>query len=147
MRAKYWLIGGFLLFGVLLFGCSDADRASDEVTSQDVKKETTEAVETATSFTRQQMDAFKSEIETRLEEYDRKISDLQAKAESMQGDARAAFDRKLQDLKQKRDAAREKFKELKTSSDSAWGDIKAGMDGALTELQKAYDNAAAEFKG
>jgi F0F1-type ATP synthase membrane subunit b/b' len=91
------------------------------------------------------MQAFREQTEARLAEYEQEIDQLQAKAEKLEGDAKAKAEQQLTALRQKRDAVSEKLKELSSSSGNAWEQIKSGIDAAMEDLGNAYKKAAAEF--
>jgi DNA-binding transcriptional regulator GbsR (MarR family) len=131
-----------------LSGCGDNEQTQSEpaaVTKEDVKNQAKEAYETTKAYTQEQMQAFREKAEARLAEYEQDIDQLQAKAEKLEGDAKAKAEQQLTELRQKRDAVSEKLKELGTSSANAWEQIKSGIDAALEDLGNAYKKAAAEF--
>jgi hypothetical protein len=146
-------IRGFLAIMLLLAlgalsGCGDNEQTQNKpaaVTKEDVKKEATEAYDTAKAYTQEQMQAFREQTEARLVEYEKDIDQLQAKAEKLEGDAKAKAEQQLTALRQKRDAVSEKLKELSSSSANAWEQIKSGIDAAMEDLGNAYKKAAAEF--
>jgi DNA-binding transcriptional regulator GbsR (MarR family) len=131
-----------------LSGCGDNEQTQSKpaaVTKEDVKNQAKEAYETTKAYTQEQMQAFREQAEARLAEYEQDIDQLQAKAEKLEGDAKAKAEQQLTELRQKRDAVSEKLKELGTSSANAWEQIKSGIDAALEDLGNAYKKAAAEF--
>jgi uncharacterized protein YlxW (UPF0749 family) len=131
-----------------LSGCSDNEQTQSKpaaVTKEDVKKEAKEAYDTTKAYTLEQMQAFREQTESRLAEYEKEIDQLQAKAEKLEGDAKAKAEQQLTALRQKRDAVSEKLKELSSSSANAWEQIKSGIDAAMEDLGNAYKKAAAEF--
>ena len=97
------------------------------------------------SRTQEQMKAFRELMETRLVEYKKEIDQLQAKAESLGGDAKAKAEQQLAALRQKQDEVSGKLKELGSSSGKAWEQIKSGLEAAMDDLGNAYKKVAAEF--
>jgi F0F1-type ATP synthase membrane subunit b/b' len=91
------------------------------------------------------MQAFREETETKLAEYEKEIDQLQARAEKLEGDAKAKAGQQLTALRQKRDGVSEKLKNLSSSSGDAWEQMKSGVDAAMEDLVSAYEKAAAEF--
>jgi len=131
-----------------LSGCGDNEQTQSKpaaVTKEDVKKEAKEAYDTTKAYTQEQMQAFREQTEARLAEYEQEIDQLQAKAEKLEGDAKAKGEQQLTALRQKRDAVSKKLKELSSSSGNAWEQIKSGIDAAMEDLGNAYKKAAAEF--
>ena len=137
----------------LLLACGDqkeAQKPETAVTSADVKKEATEAMETAKAYTRQQKEEYQKKMEARLQELDSEIQQLQAKAQSsateLKEKSKAEFNQSMEDLRNKQQVATEKLNELKSASGQAWEDIKGGVNSAMDELGKAYDRARSHFK-
>jgi predicted RNase H-like nuclease (RuvC/YqgF family) len=137
-----------LLVPWALSGCGDKDQPqskSGTVSSDNVKKEAKEAYEATKAYTQEQMQTIRKQMQTKLDEYGKEIDQLQAKAEKLEGDAKAKAEQQLAALRQKRDAVAEKVKELGSSSGNAWEQVKAGIDAAMEDLGNAYKKVVAEF--
>jgi DNA repair exonuclease SbcCD ATPase subunit len=129
-------------------GCGDKEQPESKsaaVSKEDVKKEAKEAYEATKAYTQEQMQAFRKQMEIKLNEYGEKIDQLQAKTEKLGEDAKAKAQQQLTALRQKRDEVSEKLKELGSSSGNAWEQIKSGIDAAMEDLGNAYTKAVAEF--
>ena len=137
-----------LMLLLALSGCGENEQTQAKpaiVSKEDVKKEAKDAYDTTKAYTREQMQAFREQTETRLAEYGKEIDQLQAKAEQLGGDAKAKAEQQLTALRQKRDAVSEKLTELGSAGGNAWEQIKSGIEAALEDLGNAYKKAAAEF--
>ncbi|MGW8303323.1 MAG: hypothetical protein ACWGNO_14700 [Desulfobacterales bacterium] len=135
-----------------LVACGDqkeAEKFQKKVTSADVKKEAKEAMETTKAYTLQQKEEYQKQIKAKLEEIDREIQALQAKAQSrateLKEESKAELNQAMEGLLKKKQAAAEKLNELKSASGKAWEDIKSGVDKAMDDLNKAYDQARSNF--
>jgi TolA-binding protein len=129
-------------------GCSEKEKSESmaaTVSKQDVQKEVKEAYDTTKAYTQEQIQDFKKQTETQLDEYEKDIDQLQAKAQKLKGDAKVKAEQQLAALRQKRDQVSEKIKELGSSSADAWQNIKSGIDAAMEDLGNAFKKAAAEF--
>jgi len=129
-------------------GCGEKDQSQSKtatVSKEDVKKEAKEAYGTTKAYTQEQMKAFREQMETRLAEYEKEIDQLQAKVESLGGDAKTKAEQQLAALRQKQDEVSGKLKELSSSSGKAWEQIKSGLESAMDDLVNAYKKVAAEF--
>ena len=144
-----WVWGLMTIMAVVaLPGCGEKEetQGKPETTSkEDVKKEAKEAYETTKAYTQEQMQAFRKQMETKLNEYGEKIDQLQAKAEKLKGDSKAKVEQQLTALRQKRDEVSEKLKELSSSSGNAWEQLKSGVDAAMDDLVNTYKKVVAEF--
>jgi chromosome segregation ATPase len=128
-------------------GCErkPADQTPGKVTSEDVRRDAGQAVETAAEYSRQTKEEFQKKLEPRLKELDVEIAKLREKGRDLKDQAKADWDRKMADLETKRDAARAKLAEVRDSSAEAWKDIKQGAQSAWDELDKAFRDASREF--
>lgn len=142
------LLAVMLLVPGALSGCSEKDQTQSKpatVSKEDVKKEAKEAYNATKAYTQEQMQAFRKQMETRLDEYGEKIDQLQAKAEKLGEDGKTKAQQQLTSLRQKRDEVSEKLKELGSSSGNAWEQLKSGIDAAMEDLANAYKKVVAEF--
>jgi len=136
-----------------LLACGDGketEKPEMKVTSQDVKKEAREAMETAKAYTLQQKEEYQEQIEARLQVLDREIQELQARTQSkaaeLKEESKAEYNQTIEELRNKKQAAAEQLDKLKSASGKAWEDIKAGMDSAMDNLSQAFDRARAHFE-
>jgi polyhydroxyalkanoate synthesis regulator phasin len=129
-------------------GCGEKEQTQsnpETVSKEEVMKESNEAYDATKAYTQEQMQAFWEKTETRLVEYKTEIDQLQAKVETLEGDAKAKAEQQLTALRQKRDEVSEKLKDLSSSSGHAWEQLKSGIDAAMEDLGNACKKAAAEF--
>lgn len=107
-----------------------------EVTAEDVKREAEEALETATTYTAQQRQAYQAKMEAKLEEFGRRIDELKAEAEAKKPEVEARLQEEIKQLEQKREAAREKLDELRSASEKAWKDLKSELDVIMDDVEE-----------
>lgn len=93
------------------------------------------------SFTVETKDAALDSGKQLVRETDTKIKELEGKADKSSGDAKAAYERSIVDLKEKREAAAVKLDEMGKASGSAWEATKQGFSDAYKDLQQSYDKA------
>lgn len=132
---------------IAVMGCqrNPADRAPGKVTSEDVRRDAGQAVDTAVEFSQHAKDEFQKNLAARLQEMDTEIAKLREKGRDLKDEAKTKWDQKLADLESKRDAARAKLAEVAQSSGAAWKDVKKGAQSAWDELDKAFRDASREF--
>jgi len=130
-----------------IIGCEQ--KATDEtpgaVTSEDVRREAGQAVDTAAEYSEQAKEEFQNRLQARLEEMDGEIAALREKGRDLKDEAKADWDEKLADLEAKRDAARAKLAEVGQSSAEAWQDVQQGAQAAWDDLDQAFQDAWREF--
>jgi hypothetical protein len=142
------LLAVMLIVPGILSGCGEKDQTQSKpatVSKDDVKKEVKKAYDATKAYTEEQMQAFRKQMENRLDGYGKAIDQLQAKTEKLEGDAKAKAEQQLTALRQKRDGVFEKVKELGSSSGNAWEQLKSGIDAAMEDLGNAYKKAADDF--
>jgi uncharacterized membrane protein YccC len=74
-----------------------------------------------------------------------KIAELEKAAEEARSEIEPDARELLEELRAKRDVARQKLNELERSSGPAWEDLRKGMERAWRELEDAFDKAASRF--
>ena len=128
-------------------GCDQkpTDQPPGKVTSEDVRRDASQAAETAAEYSRQTKDEFQKRLETRLKELDAEIATLREKGRELKDQAKVDWDRKMADLETKRDAARAKLAEVRDASAEAWKDVQKGAQSAWDELHKAFRDVSREF--
>ena len=128
-------------------GCerTPADRASGKATSEDVRRDAGQAVNTAIEFSQQAKEDFQKKLDSQLKNMDAEIAKLREQSRDLKDDAKANWDRKLADLEAKRDVARAKLAEVGQSSAEAWKDVQQGAQSAWAELDQAIQDASREF--
>lgn len=130
-----------------IMGCEQkpSDKTPGTVTSEDVRREAGQAVDTAAEFTEQAKEEFQSRLKVRLEVMDGEIAALREKGRDLKDEAKADWDGKLADLEAKKDAARAKLAEVGQSSAAAWQDVQQGAQAVWDDLDKAFQDASREF--
>jgi TolA-binding protein len=137
-----------MLAGLLAaVGCErePADRTPGRVTSEDVRRDAGQAINTAVEFSQQAKEEFQKKLDARLKELDAEIAKLREKGRDLKDKAKPNWDQKMADLERKRDAARAKLADVGHSSAEAWKDVQKGAQAAWDELDKAVRDASREF--
>ncbi len=144
VRRFYVLV---LMAFVAVIGCErkPADRMPGTVTSEDVRRDAGQAVDTAAEFSQQAKEEFQKNLDARLQEMDAQIAELREKGRDLKDQAKVNWDRKMADLETKRDAARAKLAEVGKSSAGAWKDVQKGAQSAWDDLEKSFQDASREF--
>ena len=145
MSRFVWML---MLAGLLAaIGCErrTPDRTPGKVTSEDVRRDAGQAVNTAVEYSQQTKEEFQKKLDTRLKELDAEIAKLHEKGRDLKDKAKANWDQKMAELETKRDAARAKLAEVGHSSAEAWKDVQKGAQSAYDDLEKAFRDAAQEF--
>lgn len=145
MVRGFWI--GTLIGVAAILGCEQkpADQAPGKVTSEDVRRDAGEAVNTTVEFSKQTKEEFQQKLKARLDELDAKIVELREQGRDLKDDAKVKWDQKLAELETKRDAARAKLTEVGQASAEAWKDIQKGAMSAWHELDKAFQDASSKF--
>jgi TolA-binding protein len=128
-------------------GCDQkhAVQTPGKVTSEDVRRDAGQAVDTAVEYSQQTKEDFQKELDTQLNELDVKIDKLREKGRDLKDEAKANWEQKMTALETKRDAARAKLDEVGRASAEAWKDVQKGAQSAWDDLDKAFHDASKEF--
>jgi TolA-binding protein len=90
--------------------------------------------------------AYQKKAQERLDQLDKQIDELKAKAQKAGENSKKQLDKSIADLQPKERAAEKSLKELREASWNTWQDAKTQFNTAVNFLQKAYDRAVAELK-
>lgn len=121
----------------------------DDVETQEMKKEWSEAVETLKKYSASQRDEALSQAQQTLAAMDRRIEQLQTGAEnqwqSLSKTMREHHEDTLRNLRRDRNELAEWFGGMKYSSDNAWEEVKQGFINAYGTLSDSFNRARSEF--
>ena len=107
-----------------------------DVSAKDVKKETGEALEAAKVYALQQKEEYQKKMEVKLKELVTQIDKMKAEAKDSTAEAKAGFEKRIQEMETRREAAGKKLDEIKKSSAEAWQNLKSDLDGIMSDLEK-----------
>ncbi len=91
-------------------------------------------------------DAYVEKMKSSIDDWNAQIAKLQARAEQAQSDARAQYDKQLQELGRQRDEAQARMKEAQAASDKAWQDLHKGYEAAWDNIARAFQDAMGRFR-
>ncbi len=139
---KLVMVAALLL---LLTACATQDKRSRNRTdeaAQGAKQEARRAAEK----TEAQKDEYERKLKAKLDDLDRSIDTLKARAKKTNARERVKLNEAIADLQKKRASAGQRFDELKSASARAWEDLKVGIEAAMDDLENACERAASHFK-
>jgi gas vesicle protein len=120
--------------------------ALGETTSDELAKETKEAMEAFRAYMVEKKNDAIEHGKVLLDKTDAEVDVLQAKADEASGDAKVVYQKEIENLKHKREVAANKLDELDDASADSWDDAKDGFTEAYKALYDAYKDAVANFK-
>lgn len=141
-------LGTLLILGLvaLCLGCGTQEEPKKTVTPGEVKQEAKKAAKTTKEYLAQQQEKYLKQAQEKLNDLDKKITDLRQQAEKQTGDLQQKLSKQADGLKKQADTVKEKLAAMKDASGDAWKKLKSGVDGAMSELEKAYKEAEPESK-
>ena len=145
MPRSWWLLSAAVL--VSCNGCTQApvEHTVRKVTTEDVRRDTEKAVDTATRAAAQSKEDFETRLKAHLAEMDEEIGRLHEKGHALKDEAKARWKEKMADLEAKQKIASEKLDEVRTSTGEAWGHLEKGAQAAWEDVRKALQEAAKGF--
>lgn len=120
-------------------------QASLATTSDEVKQKTSDAVEAAADYSKEQKEAFQKDMEVKIDVVKTEIADLKKKAATKTGEAKKEAQTQIANLEKKQSELKADLAKLKKSSGKAWAEVKVGMGKAWDSLADSYKKAKAEF--
>jgi len=146
---SWWLLSAAVVFAGS--GCTKAPvehtvrKITSEVSTEDVRRDTEKAVDTAKDAAVQAKEDFEMRLKAGLAEMEVEIAKLHEKGHALKDEAGTRWNEKMADLKSKQKVARDKLDELGTSTGEAWGHLEKGAQAAWDDVRKAFREAAKEF--
>jgi hypothetical protein len=119
------------LVGMAGLGAPDADAADDSWWNQ------------FNAYTHQQKNDAVAAGKKVIAETGRKIDELKKQAENSTAEARAANEKAVAELQDKKNAAQAELAKLEKSGSEIWSATRTGFSNAARELAEAYDKAVA----
>ena len=130
---------------VLGFGGQAGAEKKRDVSAEDVKKETKEALASAKELTVQQKEEFQKKMRVELDRIQKEIDRLAFKTNQAKKEAQAEMDKAVKELQKKKDATDRKLQKMESASGKAWDDLKSGLNASMDELEKSYARAKSRF--
>ena len=94
--------------------------------------------------------SFLSELADQLNKWDKQLDELTdnalKKKDEIKADLKTEYEKRIADLKVKKEELKVKMDELKKSGDSAWASMKVGLEKAAGELKTSFNEAKTQFK-
>lgn len=84
-------------------------------------------------------------MKAKLDEWNDQIDKLEAKSRQKEADARQAYEKQIESIKEKRRAAKENLDNMRQAGENAWEDLKAGVESAAASLGEAIRSAQSRF--
>jgi DNA anti-recombination protein RmuC len=126
---------------LLTLGCdtkSSSNSGADSKVSI-AKDKIGEAADATAAAAKAKRDEYAREMQKRLDEFDAKCKDLEARIAKSEGQAKKDLEKKYEQAKPKRDAAAKKLEELKEASHDRWEKIKDGVESSFEDLKKHFE--------
>ncbi len=117
-----------------------------QTAGKDVKQKAGETADALRDYTVERKDQAVAQARKLSGELESKIKRLETKVSRATGEAKAAGQKQLDELKQKREQTQKKLAELKDASAGSWDAAKQGFVDAYRDLRQAYDKAAGELR-
>ena len=90
--------------------------------------------------------AYEAKVKAQLDNLNAQIAQMKAKAAEANADAEIEYNKTIENLSDKRDAAQVKLNEIGKASEDAWQDLKVGFESAWNDLNIAFKSAMDKFQ-
>jgi len=124
-------------------GCdrTAAEKAQPKVTTEDLKRDAGQAVNTSVSYAQQTKEEFQASLTQRLKEYDAEITALKSQGATLKDDAKVRWDQTMDELAVKRDDLHSKLSDFGRASERAGKEARDGIVAAWDNFEKAIHDA------
>ncbi|MGA6926556.1 MAG: hypothetical protein WBY88_12785 [Desulfosarcina sp.] len=91
-------------------------------------------------------DAYVKKLKAQLDVWNADIDKLDARAARAEAEARIEYQERMDDLRAKRDDARDKLSAMQQAGEGAWEDLKEGLENSWEILKISFNRATSEFE-
>ena len=134
---------------LICWGCGTKEEpapGNQPTTQEKMQKKLTEGAQAAKDYLAQQKEKYGKNMEDKLAEFNKKISELKEKAAAFSGEAKAKMDEQIKNLSKESDSVREKLSKVKDATAETWKNVEDGIDKIFEKLQKDYNDAKDSLK-
>ncbi|HEY3488367.1 MAG TPA: hypothetical protein VGL10_09905 [Gammaproteobacteria bacterium] len=137
----------FILLSIAACEKQPEPETDQEITANDVKRETGEAVDSATQYSAAKKDEFIRDMEANLQTLGRDIQTLENRARKLNGVAQEKLHSQIAELKQGYRSLETDISKLQAATGNAYENMKAGVQMSWQNLKQAYGRTAEQFSG
>lgn len=112
--------------------------SSGAVTSEEVQRKVTDAMETAADYAKQEKDEYVAKVQKEMDETRRDIERLKSKGKTASAKTKAEIDRDIRAAEAKWNVAEEKLQQVKAASAESWKNLRSGMDKAVDDVKRFF---------
>lgn len=115
-------------------------------TKEDVKKETSEAVLSASQYTKEQKDEFQKEMQIKIDNLKRDLAEMNKTATKKSASIREEMKKEIAKLENEQKKMSQNLTKLGKSTGKAWDEVKAGVSKSWNDLADAFEKAKGKYK-
>ena len=134
---------------LIYWGCGTKEEpapGNQPTTQEKMQKKLTEGAQAAKDYLAQQKEKYGKNMDDKLAEFNKKISELKEKAAASSGEAKAKMDEQINNLSKESDSVKEKLSKVKDATAETWKNVEDGIDKTFEKLQKDYNDAKDSLK-
>ncbi len=91
-------------------------------------------------------DAYVQKLKAKLDEWNAEIDLLAARADQADADAKIGYQKRLNEMRGKREELKKHIVAIQEASEGAWEDLKQGLDNSWQILKASFSKAKSEFE-
>ena len=134
---------------LICWGCGTKEEpapGNQPTTQEKMQKKLTEGAQAAKDYLAQQKEKYGKNMDDKLAEFNKKISELKEKAAASSGEAKAKLDEQINNLSKESDSVKGKLSKVKDATAETWKNVEDGIDKTFEKLQKDYNDAKDSLK-
>ena len=102
--------------------------------------------ERMTQAQQHERDQYVKTMETKLDEFDKKLDALETRGSKMSGATKKDFDNEVQRLRDERKAVATKLDRLDNATADSWTRMKADVDSSVGKLERSYEDLSRKYE-
>ena len=147
MKKMMILVAGMFLLSIglsLAYGYQEDSKMN--APSPGLKNESLQMAQAKDTSMKAEYEKYQKKTQEELNEYKKKMKQLEAKAKNLKDKAKAEAKRGMDDLEKNINVAEQKLKVMKSAGADAWEKVKFEVDSAMASVKEGYEKVAAQFK-
>jgi predicted nucleic acid-binding Zn-ribbon protein len=91
-------------------------------------------------------DEYVQKTKAQLDQWNAEIDKMQAKMREAEADSKIRYQKRLEEMRKRRDEATEQLIKMQKAGDQAWDDLRSGFEKSWEQIQSAFRDATSRFK-
>jgi len=146
MKIKRLSLLVFTALLVLSSSCKYTTSKNDNISTEDVKTEFREAIDTTSAYVNMEKQDILNDLDARINDAENRIAELKDNISSQSAQVRLRYQTRIESIDSYISETKRSAEILRTASEDAWNEMLSGLDSAIVDIDRAIEDAKTEFE-